>query len=191
MEGDCPGSKGCHFKNLQQLPFYNEQYTEKIKNLVNWITCSGKIKLKSLVKICFVHFAPDNEVFGFNNVLQNIYLHPDENNSTSQEGTFHLCFIRGLNEPFQEKVIISTLTCPNNDYMVKWVADSLNFKILLKNHEYDILKYIVQGFSAGEISQVLHLSPHTVNDSKKNLYKTFNASNIYQLIRHAKEKKFI
>ena len=191
IEGDYLQSSGGQFTNMKQFPFYNEPVIKNIKNLIDWIKCNGKINLNSRIKISFVHTEPGYNEYGFKNILHNIYLYPCKNNTGYQEIFFHLCFIRGLDEPFQKKVIISTLNDPSNKYITRWVANSSDMKIILKNNEYDILNFTVQGFTAEEISQVLNLSVFTVNDCKKELYRIFEANNIYQLIRNAKEKNFI
>lgn len=57
--------------------------------------------------------------------------------------------------------------------------------IQLTRREKEIITFTASGKSAKEVAQLLHISKHTVNTHRRNIYKKLNINGIKELIRFA------
>lgn len=67
------------------------------------------------------------------------------------------------------------------DYTQKYCKRAL----LLSRREKDIIKLIVEGKSSCDISEILFLSKHTVNNHRKNIIRKLEINNLCQLTKFA------
>jgi DNA-binding CsgD family transcriptional regulator len=160
---------------------FTPHHIKNIKKIVNWLE-KNIIKVnKKALTVSYVFKFKNSAVFirlfteGFSQ--NNIYISARE--LLPSNGSYKSLI--SVHEIDVETKVSNRLLVTNN----------FNFEIVLKGNEFDILRFMLQGFTSQEIAGFLNLSPHTVNAQKKEIYKQFNATNAYQLIKHAKKKKII
>lgn len=61
-------------------------------------------------------------------------------------------------------------------------GDSLQ---ILSGREWEVLKWICDGFSSKQIADKMHVSIHTINNHRKNMIAKTNCKNIAELLNHA------
>ena len=64
-------------------------------------------------------------------------------------------------------------------------SSSFSGSLQLTPREKDIIRYTAKGQSSQQISDLLFISPHTVNTHRRNIYKKLNFNNIKELIKFA------
>lgn len=171
---------------LSDLSVFSLQDQENIAGLIAWVQEKLNNGNKGAVKITFAHEAKTKQTDSCNFIV-NIYMqahHPEKLN----------LYVSGCSHQLSNgsgNIFIYQKQNGRDDFSITYVLNSFNFDVILKNKAYDVLKFLIQGFTSKEIGGFLHLSEHTVNDYKKSLYQQFNAHNSYQLIAHAKEKEII
>jgi DNA-binding CsgD family transcriptional regulator len=105
--------------------------------------------------------------------------------------SLNITYTEALNNLKERILIIAELISINYNKIVGVVSLDIQSNILLKNYEFEILQLIAQGYLSDTISELLCISKHTVDDSRKDLLIKFKAKNIYQLIAHAYQEGFV
>lgn len=167
---------------LSDLEFAN------IKKLIRWIISKYNNKIKSRLKISFV-LSRKNEGFKTQSHKVKIYF---DKQTYPEVCRLIIHKLTGIHENLRTNIIISSEVAgkyyENN---IDYVIDSFSFETILKKYEFSVLNFLVQGYTADEIGEILYLSKHTVNDYKKQLNEIFKSNNMYQLIKNAKKKNII
>lgn len=68
-------------------------------------------------------------------------------------------------------------------------TDGFAEKIKLTRREKEIIAELIKGFNVPQIAQLLHISPHTVETHKKNIFKKLNIHNSIDLITFVNDTK--
>jgi DNA-binding NarL/FixJ family response regulator len=71
------------------------------------------------------------------------------------------------------------------------VGDALKHQPVLTRREKEILGLLENGLTGPQIAAKLFLSPYTVETHRKNLMQKFNANNLQQLLKLARESRLI
>lgn len=177
IRGNVPGDTfPC--RNIADLPFYPPATCREIFQFLSTLLPADE-DLK-------VEFTTRVEGNG-SNIIHNVYL----SHADARTCAFHLCLMHHFDEELSKLVHVSRLVPGTGEYATKLVASSFMQEVIFRSSEYDVLRFLVQGYTSVQIAEILDLSPFFVDDLRKKLLHKFNASNIYQLIRHAREKKVI
>jgi DNA-binding CsgD family transcriptional regulator len=102
-----------------------------------------------------------------------------------------LSHTEALNNLNERIMIIAELVSDSNNNIAGVLSLDNHSNTILKNYEFEVLQLIAQGYLSDTISELLHLSKHTVDDCRKELLDKFDAKNIYQLISNAYQEGFI
>ena len=162
----------------QLLSFCSVEQIDEIITFLNKLSYA-----RSITKISFslVNETQDSQI------LHNLYIAYPKIDQIQ----CNLSVIPTVDERFSKLVFVSAFDDIAETYVPKQVFASLSNNFSLQNYQYDVLRFLVQGYTSETTASVLGLSTHTVNDYKKQLFDIFNANTIYQLIRHAREKEII
>jgi DNA-binding CsgD family transcriptional regulator len=108
------------------------------------------------------------------------------------KGLIHCSFIL-LKEvlPSDPRISNRLLINPALPWDVEKDPDLAKLKMKLSEREKDMLVLLSYGHKTNEISQKLHLSPHTVNTHRKRLLKRFGQKNTASLVLFARENNLI
>jgi len=161
--------------SLEQMGIYTSLHIEQIKNVI--LKNAGS---KNVTKLMFVMLDEQHNT----QMLHNLFI---ESNAVA----FNISCIKDPNEQFLKLLFVSRWNDASKMYIAKSVYRNLTDSFELQNYQYEVLRLLVQGFSAEKIAQILGRSVHTINDYKKQLFELFQANSIYQLLRHAREKEII
>lgn len=73
----------------------------------------------------------------------------------------------------------------------KLFADKFVNKLKLTEREIEILRYLAKGKSSADISEMLHLSTHTVNTHRKNILRKLEMSSTVELVDFVHANKLL
>lgn len=71
----------------------------------------------------------------------------------------------------------------NPEINQKQTEESTTKALFLTKREKEVIALTTKGKSSSEIAEDLHLSPHTINTHRRNIYKKLGVSNIKELIK--------
>lgn len=80
-----------------------------------------------------------------------------------------------------EEIIVENKDTVTGDAVTVQISDSTSVLSELSKRELEVADLIAAGYSNGDIAKILFISPHTVNDHTKNIYRKLDVHSRFEL----------